>query len=137
MRGGPSDDNTAALKRAVSAFPVAEVETRDEFKNGQRADLTLTLNILCALLGLSVIASLFGVINTLVLSVFEQTREIGMLRAIGLTRRQVRRMIRHAGAACLPVERSRGAAVRVTTIDVPAGRAPQSRRTGQALMDPH
>ena len=51
--------------------------------------------MLYALLGLSVIVSLFGVINTLVLSVFERTRELGMLRAIGMTRRQVRRMIRH------------------------------------------
>ena len=55
----------------------------------------MILNILYVLLGLSVIVSLFGVINTLVLSVFERTRELGMLRAIGMTRRQVRRMVRH------------------------------------------
>ena len=113
MRGGPSDDNTAALKRAVSAFPVAEVETRDEFKNGQLADLTLTLNILYALLGLSVIVSLFGVINTLVLSVFERTREIGMLRAIGMTRRQVRRMIRHESIVTALIGAALGIAVGV------------------------
>jgi len=95
IRGGPSDANTAALEKSLTAFPAAVVETRDEFRNSRTKDLNQTLQILYALLGLSVIVSLFGVINTLVLSVFERTRELGMLRAIGMTRRQVRRMIRH------------------------------------------
>jgi putative ABC transport system permease protein len=93
--GGPSGENTAALERSLSAFPAAIVETRDEFKETRTGEITQSLQILYALLGLSVIVSLFGVINTLVLSVFERTRELGMLRAIGMTRRQVRRMIRH------------------------------------------
>ena len=95
MRGGATDANTAALERSLKAYPAAVVETREQFKNTRTGELDSTLQILYALLGLSVIVSLFGVINTLVLSVFERTRELGMLRAIGMTRRQVRRMIRH------------------------------------------
>jgi putative ABC transport system permease protein len=76
-------------------FPNAKVATRQQFIDNQISGLNSVLNILYVLLALSVIVSVFGIVNTLVLTVFERTREIGMLRAIGMTRRQVRRMIRH------------------------------------------
>jgi len=95
MRGDESEANTAALERALAGFPNAKVQTRQEFIDNQISGLNSVLNILYVLLALSIIVSLFGIVNTLVLTVFERTREIGMLRAIGMTRRQVRRMIRH------------------------------------------
>jgi putative ABC transport system permease protein len=95
VKGGESATATANLERALTGFPDAQIETAKQFKAGQIADLNMALNIVYALLGLSVIVSLFGIVNTLVLSVFERTRELGMLRAIGMTRRQVRRMVRH------------------------------------------
>jgi putative ABC transport system permease protein len=95
MRGGVTEENTAALEDSLADFPNAKAVTKDEFIDNQISGLNQILNILYVLLALSVIVSLFGIVNTLVLTVFERTRELGMLRAIGMTRRQVRRMIRH------------------------------------------
>ena len=95
MRGDVTEENTAALAAALEDFPNAKSQTREEFVDNQISGLSAILNILYVLLALSVIVSLFGIINTLVLTVFERTRELGMLRAIGMTRRQTRRMIRH------------------------------------------
>jgi putative ABC transport system permease protein len=95
VAGGENDANRAAIENALSGYPNAKVQTRQQFIDNQISGLNSVLNILYVLLALSVIVSLFGIVNTLVLTVFERTREIGMLRAIGLTRRQTRRMIRH------------------------------------------
>ena len=95
MRGGETDANRTSLEQTLSGFPNAKVATRQEFIDNQISGLNSVLNILYVLLALSVVVSVFGIVNTLVLTVFERTREIGMLRAIGMTRRQVRRMIRH------------------------------------------
>jgi putative ABC transport system permease protein len=95
VEGGESDANQAAIEKALAGYPNAKVQTREQFIDNQISGLNSVLNILYVLLALSIIVSLFGIVNTLVLTVFERTREIGMLRAIGLTRRQTRRMIRH------------------------------------------
>ena len=95
MEGGPTEENLARLERALERFPNAKAQTREAFIDNQIAGLSSILNILYVLLALSILVSLFGIVNTLVLTVFERTREIGMLRAIGMTRRQIRRMIRH------------------------------------------
>ena len=93
--GGVTDVNTAHLEHVVRDFADAKIQTRDEFKSNFEAPINKLLNLLYALLALSVIVSLVGIINTLVLTVFERTRELGMLRAVGMTRRQVRMMIRY------------------------------------------
>jgi putative ABC transport system permease protein len=93
--GGASANAEQQLEQAISDFPAVKLETDEGFSQAQQDSLNPILYMFYVLLALSVLVSLFGIVNTLVLSVFERTRELGMLRAIGMTRRQVRRMIRH------------------------------------------
>jgi putative ABC transport system permease protein len=95
VAGEPSAATTASLEAAVKDFPDTKVQTREGWIDQQDQDFNSFLNLLYVLLALSVIVSIFGMVNTLILSVFERTRELGMLRAVGMTRRQTRRMIRH------------------------------------------
>jgi putative ABC transport system permease protein len=95
VNGEPTDATTQSLETSVADFPDAKVQTRDGWIQQQNQDFDDFLIMLYVLLALSVIVSIFGMVNTLVLSVFERTRELGMLRAVGMTRRQVRRMVRH------------------------------------------
>jgi putative ABC transport system permease protein len=76
-------------------FPQARSRTAAQFKQDQAKQIDTLLALIYVLLALSVVVSLFGIVNTLILSIYERTRELGMLRAIGTSRRQIRQMIRY------------------------------------------
>jgi putative ABC transport system permease protein len=80
---------------AEHAFPTAEVLNQQELKENREEQVDQLVNLFYALLVLAIVISLFGIANTLALSIHERTRELGMLRAIGMSRRQVRTMIRY------------------------------------------
>ncbi len=91
---GQDEAARAALDRAVEPYPNLEVRDQAEFKDLIQQQVGMLLNMVYGLLALAIIVAILGVINTLALSVVERTREIGLMRAIGLSRRQLRRMIR-------------------------------------------
>jgi putative ABC transport system permease protein len=82
-------------KLVEAAFPTAEVLNQQELKESREEQVDQLVNLIFALLALAIVISLFGIANTLALSIHERTRELGMLRAIGMSRRQVRTMIRY------------------------------------------
>ena len=85
----------AVNRLLASYFPQARSRTAAQFKQDQASQINTLLALIYVLLALSVIVSLFGIVNTLILSIYERTRELGMMRAIGTSRRQVRQMIRY------------------------------------------
>jgi putative ABC transport system permease protein len=81
------------LEAATKPFVVVQVQDREEFKGSQSQQIDTLLAVLYGLLALAVVIAILGIINTLALSVVERRREIGMLRAVGMQRAQVRRII--------------------------------------------
>ncbi|MER6526689.1 FtsX-like permease family protein [Streptomyces sp. NPDC001508] len=84
----------AALKSALKKYPTYQVRDQTDYKQELKDQVGQLLNMVYGLLALAIIVAVLGVVNTLALSVVERTREIGLMRAIGLSRRQLRRMIR-------------------------------------------
>jgi putative ABC transport system permease protein len=92
--GFADDQARAAIEGVTDAYPQLQVQDRDEFTASQEAQLNQLLAVITVFLLFAVIIALIGIIITLALSVFERTRELGLLRAVGMSRRQVRRMVR-------------------------------------------
>jgi putative ABC transport system permease protein len=84
----------AGIDKVVAGLPTVTLKDQAEFAAEQRAPIDQMLALIYALLGLAVVIAVLGIVNTLALSVIERTREVGLLRAVGLSRRQLRTMVR-------------------------------------------
>ncbi|MEU0739020.1 FtsX-like permease family protein [Streptomyces sp. NPDC006134] len=93
-KDGQEEQAYAALKKALDPYPQYQVRDQTDYKQELKDQVGQLLNMVYGLLALAIIVAVLGVVNTLALSVVERTREIGLMRAIGLSRRQLRRMIR-------------------------------------------
>ncbi|MET9775408.1 FtsX-like permease family protein [Streptomyces sp. NPDC006367] len=91
---GQESQAYAALKKSLDPYPQYQVRDQTDYKQQLEDEVGQLLNMVYGLLALAIVVAVLGVVNTLALSVVERTREIGLMRAIGLSRRQLRRMIR-------------------------------------------
>lgn len=92
------EEGRPVIEELADDYPQVNVETQEEFLESQESQLDGFLLVINVLLGFTIMIALIGIANTLALSVFERTREIGLLRAVGMTRRQTRSMVRWEAA---------------------------------------
>ena len=92
--GVPLDDVGTAIEGAVKEYSNVQVQDQAAFREQQAGFVDQLLGLVTALLAMAIIIALFGIVNTLGLSIYERTRELGLLRAVGMSRMQVKRMIR-------------------------------------------
>jgi putative ABC transport system permease protein len=93
-KDGQEKQAYAALKQSLKPYPQYSVQNQTDYKQTLKDQIGQLLNLVYGLLALAIVVAVLGVVNTLALSVVERTREIGLMRAVGLSRRQLRRMIR-------------------------------------------
>jgi putative ABC transport system permease protein len=93
-KGGVTPENTAAIKQVMKQYPGPEVKTRDQYKESQAQQINQFLNLVYVLLFFAIVIALFGIANTLGLSIIERRHELGLLRAVGMSRRQLRSSVR-------------------------------------------
>ncbi|MGW8551894.1 ABC transporter permease [Streptomyces tubercidicus] len=91
---GPSEELEKQIRHTLGDSPLLKVQDRADLRKENAATINTVLNVSYGLLGMAVIIAVVGVVNTLAMSVFERTREIGMLRAIGLARSGIKQMVR-------------------------------------------
>ena len=95
----PGADPDTVQKRVAAAvdrrFPTVDTLNQQELKDNQQAQINQLVNFFYVLLALAIVISLLGIVTTLALSIHERTRELGMLRAVGMSRKQVRRLVRY------------------------------------------
>jgi putative ABC transport system permease protein len=114
-KGGISNTNLkTAVKTVTDLVPVAKTQTRAEFIDGQVQQVSGILNFIYALLGMSVFIAVLGIVLTLMLSVYERRRELGLVRAIGMTRRQVRSSVRWESIVTAVIGATMGVALGVS-----------------------
>ncbi len=91
--GVSEEDAREAIEKVAEPFPLVEVRTKAEFRDSQTNQINQALLFVNIFLGLALVIAILGIVATLALSVFERTRELGLLRAVGMTAGQLRRMV--------------------------------------------